>query len=246
MKMQILTRWSAAAICLLALAACGGGGGDVPATPAVAGPPTPVVPAAVTSFALAAGYQARIVSGATDNFIISGSCAGTTRQSASAASASSFEGTAGFSAVQVSDTTLTNCLPASAIVNGNAYYNAGYVPIGLAVAGGDYAVLASGLANLPSAAKVGDSGVLATLNTFRDSSKATPTGQRVISYLIEADTGTTAILNLVIRSYNTSQQLMVTEESRLRMTQSGALTMVSIDVQFSTSSTVRLLLTRTP
>ena len=246
MKKQIFKRWSTVSVCLLVLAACGGGGGDVPATPAVAGPPAPVVPAAVTSFALAAGYQARIASGAVDNYVISGSCAGTSRQSASTASASSFEGTAGFSAVQVSDTTLTNCSPATATVTGSAHYNAGYVPIGLAVAGGDYAVLASGLASLPSAAKVGDTGVLATLNTFRDSSKATPTGQRVISYVIEADTGTTAILNLVTRSYNTSQQLMVTEESRLRMTQSGTLTMVSIDVQFSTSSTVRLLLTRTP
>ncbi len=246
MKLQAFKRWSVATVCLLVLAACGGGGGDVPTAPAVAGPPTPVTPAATVSYALAAGYQARIASGATDNFAISGSCTGTSRQSAAAATASSFEGTAGFSAVQVSDTTLTNCSPAAATVTGTAHYNAGYVPIGLVVAGGDYAVLASGVASLPVSAKVGDTAVLATLNTYTGSNKATPTGQRVISFVIEADSGNTAIMNLVTRSYNTGQQLLVTEQSRLRMTESGALTMIAIDVQFSTTSAVHLLLTRTP
>jgi hypothetical protein len=97
---------------------------------------------------------------------------------------------------------------------------------------------------LPDSVKVGDTANYATLASYTDSSKANTTGTRVLSFVVEADTADTAIVNFITRSYNTASQLMFTQQSRLRMAADGSLTLVSIDVQFSTSSTNRQIYTK--
>ena len=92
---------------------------------------------------------------------------------------------------------------------------------------------------------MGDTAVYATLTTYTDSTKTVTTGQRILSYVVEADTADTAIVNLISKGYNTSNQLLFTQQSRLRISASGALTAVSIDVQYSTTSTNHLVYTKT-
>lgn len=221
------------------LAACGGGGGDSPQ----ATTPTPNA----TTFALAAGYKARVASGATDNFSITGtgSCTGTATISTAPSVAATFEGVAGYSSAQVSTVNYSNCTLPSNVSTGTSYYNLSVVPIGLTVTGSEYAKFVAAPALLPAAAKVNDSAVVVTMNSYTDSSKLIPIGQRVVSYAIEADTNATAIFNLIIRSYDQGGALLSTEQSRYRMAESGALTIVSIDVQFSTTSQLHLVFTRT-
>ncbi len=222
------------------LAGCGGGGGGGGDT---SGGSPPV--ASTSSFPLATGYQALVDGGANNNFSLSGSCGGTANITTAAAVPATppFEGVTGFSASQVSTVSYSGCLPATGTTTGVTYYNANRVPIGLSIAGGEYSRFASPPPDLPASVKVGDTAVVATLTTYADSSKTTVTGKRVISYLIEADTDTTAIANLSTRSYNTSDQLLVTQQSRYRMASSGTLTLLSIDVQFSTTSAVHLVYT---
>lgn len=220
------------------LTGCGGGGSDsggsATAAPAVA---------STSSFALASGYKARLVAGATDNFNISGTCTGTATFATAAATAATFEGANGFSVTQTSSASLSNCLPATSSTTGSTYYDANYVPIGQSISGGDYAKYEVLPAALPASVKVGDSGDIVALATFNDSSKSTPNGRRVFSYVIEPDATTTAITNVIVRTYNTSAQLLSTQQSRYRMAVDGKLTLVSIDVQFSTTSTVHLVYT---
>lgn len=224
------------ALWLTLLTACGGGGDAGSSTP----------PPVTTSFSLAAGYQARIVNGTSENFALSGSCTGTATITTSAAVPSVFEGVAGVSADQVSTATLNNCSPSSSSSTGTTYFNSSYANLGLAVFNGEYASFAAPPTALPASVRIGDTGTVVTLNSYSDGSKSTQTGTRVISYVIEADgsSTTTSIVNITTRSFNTSSQLLSTQQSRYRMAENGALTLLTIEIQFSTTSTLRLVYTR--
>ena len=217
------------------MAACGGGGGDPPAT---------VSPPVDPTFALKAGYQARVVSGATDDFIVSGGCSGTARIATAPAIAATFEGVVGVSALQ---TSTLNCPPTPISVTGLTFYNANYAPIGSSVDGSEYAKFESPPLDWPAAVKVGQSGTVATLTTYADSRFAMPTGKRTISYEIKADgtSATTAIANIITRSYD-RVTLLATETMSYRIAENGVLTPVLLDVQFSTTSTLHLIYTPKP
>lgn len=219
------------------LAACGGGGGgggDTSGTPGAGNPPV----AATTPFPLATGYQALISTGENNNFGLSGSCTGSaTITTAAATTAATFEGVAGFSAGQVSTINLTNCQPATGTTTGTSYYNSSRLPIGFSIAGGEYDVATAAPTAIPATVVVNDSGTIATLTSYSNNTKATVTGKRVISYLIEADTSATAITNIITRSFNTADQLLSTQQSRYRMVADGSLKLISITVDFTTTST---------
>lgn len=233
------------ALCISLLAACGGGGGgDTPAT--VIPPPVVTPPPTTASFPLAAGFKARIDAGVSDTFEISDGCTGTSTITLAPATPATFEGVTGVASPQTSTATLNNCTPASSSSAGFTYYNAAYANVGLAVTGGEYAVFQAAPTALPATARIGDSGTIVTLNTYNNSSKATLTGTRVIKWRVEADgtSTTSAIFNLVIENYNTSNLLLSTQQSRYRMAQSGALAITTIDVQFSGTSRLHLLYTK--
>lgn len=227
-----------ATVLAMLLSGCGGGGGSTAST---------VTPVAAT-FAFSDGYRARIASGATDNFDVSGSCVGTAQIAAAAATVASFEGVEGHAASQVSSSNWVCPPSANASVNtisGTTYFDGGYVPIGLAISGGEYsrfeAPPAAAPGALPASVKVGDSGTLSSSIIYADNTKATVSGRRVVGYAIEDDTATTAVANVITRTYGSAGELLVTQQSRYRMAANGALTLLSIDVQFSTISSVHLI-----
>lgn len=215
------------------LTGCGGGGGD-------GGGAT-----TTTSFPLQAGFRARIAGGSTDNFAVSGTCAGTATFTNGAAAASAFEGVSGFAAAQTVTVNFTNCTPATNAVSATGYYDGSYSPLGSSIPGVEYTKFLTVPPPLPTSVKVGDTAVYATQTTYTDSTKSITTGQRVLSYVVEADTANTAIANLITRSYNASDQLLFTQQARFRIAADGTLTTVSIDVQYSTTSTDRLVYTKT-
>ena len=216
------------------LAACGGGG-----TPAA-------TTSATASFALSAGYSARINKGATDSFIVSGDCSGTASIATAAAVPSTFEGVAGFSAGQVSTVNFTKCTTSTPSITGTTYFNANYVPIGLSINGGEYSSNTGQPApsTLPASVIVGNSGAIDTMTTYADSTKTIVTGKRVLSFAIEPDTSTTtAIANIITKSYDQANNLLATQQSRYHMAADGTLTLASIDVQFAYTSTIHLVYT---
>lgn len=226
------------------LVACGGGGGGD--SPPTVTPPVVAPPANTANFQLAAGFKARIDAGVSDNFDITEGCTGTATITLSPGTPTTFEGVSGVGSPQTSTATLTNCQPASSNSTGTTYYNASYANIGLAVTGGEYAVSQAAPVALPTTVQIGNSGTIVTLNTYNNSSKATLTGTRVIRWVIENDgtSATTAIFNLITENYNTTNLLLSTQQSRYRMAANGGLTITTIDVQFSGTSTLRLLYTK--
>ena len=213
------------------LAACGGGGGGAPVE-------------STTSFNLSDGYKARIASGATDNFNISGGCEGTATIKTEPSASATFEGVAGYSSAQTSTVNFTkNCQPPTKTVTGSTFYNIKYVPIGQSINGGDYSKFQAPPADLPAAVKVNDSGTIATLITYESSTSTVPTGKRVLSYEIKADTSTTVLTNIITRTYDAANNLLVTQTSSYRTAVNGSLTLVLIDVQFSFTSAIHLIYT---
>jgi hypothetical protein len=225
-------------VVMLSLAACGGGGGGGDSSGGPVTPPT-------LSFALSTGYAARIASGSTNNFDITGSCSGTATISTAAAVPATFEGVTGYSAAQTSTVNFAanSCTPQTNTVTGTTYYNAGYVTIGQSINGGEYAKFEAPPSAFPTSVKVGDTGDVVTLTTYADSTKAVITGKRVVSYTIENDTATTAIANITTKAYDTGDHLLSTQQSRYHMAQDGSLTLASIDIQFSFTSTIHLIYT---
>lgn len=224
------------------LAGCGGGGG---------GGTTPAPVVSTASFNVNAGYQNLIAAGSDDHFTLQGGCAGTATIKYSPATAATFEGVNGFSATQVSTINFAVCTPSSNSLTGTTYFNGQYVPIGFDIVGGQSSkfdsITTATSASLPANAKVGDSGELLTSTTYESSSRAVISGTRKLSYTIEPETETTAVLLLTTTSFNVSGQTLATQKSRYRIQDaaSGALKLLSIDVQFSTTSNLHLVYTPT-
>lgn len=218
------------------LSACGGGGGS----------DTPIVAAqAVTSFALQSGYKSLVAAGRINNFTISGTCSGSATVSTSTPSAGTFEGSPALSATTTAILNSTNCTPASVASTSVQYYDSNYIPIGHSATGVEYGKFLTIPSPLPTSVKLGDTAIYGTETIYTDSTKQTQKGQRTISYVIEQDgtSTSTAIANLITKDLNTANQLIFTQQSRYRIAADGALSIVSIDVQYSTTSTTHLVYT---
>ena len=223
----------------LLLAACGGGSSSTQTVQAA-----PVVQA-VSTFALQAGYKARIASGSATNFSISGTCTGSSNISSSSPKTGTFEGAAALTVTTTESVTFTNCTPTSGAYTSVSYYDSSYNPLGHSSIGLEYGKFLITPNALPTSVKVGDTAVFGTETIYSDSTKQVTKGQRTRSYVIEADgvSGSTAIINLITKNFNLSNQLLFTQQSRFRMTTDGKLTDLSIDVQASTTSTNHFLYT---
>lgn len=217
----------------VALTACGGGGGGG----AASGPVT-----STNTFDIRAGHARLAASGFSKTLTISGTCAGTfVLTSGPATTNTVFEGAAALSRSSVASLTVSNCTPASSVGTTTSYFDSNYIPLGFAIVGGNYGVW-SATPTLPTAAKVGDVAVVGTINKYTDNTKSTSAGKQENSYVIEADTSTTAIANLISKTYNASNILTSTEQDRYRVAADGSLTLTSIDIQYANGSTTHLVM----
>lgn len=215
------------------LTACGGGGGGE--APAAAAP----VPSTV-SFPLQSAFRALVASGYSKPFTISGTCAGTGNVTyAPATTAVTFEGVSGFSAAATYTYNYTNCTPASSASTKTNYFDTNYIPRGYST-GSSYGVYLTPL-TIPATVTVGGTGVLGSLTEYTNSTKSTLSGRMDVSYVVEADTATTAIVNVIVKSYNVSGTLTSTEQDRYRITTSGTMTLTSFDLQYANGSTAHLV-----
>jgi len=231
----------AAVLAAVLISACGGGGGGSGTTGGGGVTST-------STFNVRSGYQARVNAGATDNYAVSGTCTGTAQIVNGAASPTTFKGAAALAATQNATVNFgTSCTPSLSTASGTNYYDSTYALLGSTVTGVEYAEYANGTtpAGLPTGAKVGDTGALTSLTTYTDASKMTVTGSRTVTYAMEADTATTAILNVIVKTFDTSNALQVTQQSRYRVAADGSLTVLTIDVQYSGTGTAHLVYTKT-
>lgn len=219
------------------LGGCSSGGGGSAAI-------TPADPAVSTlSFPLQSAYKTLVADGMTKNFTVSGACSGTgIRTISPATTAAIFEGVAGFSAVESLTMLFTDCTPASVTTTAASYYDSNYVPIGFNSIGINYGVYLTP-PTIPTSVAVGGAEVVGTETLYTDSTKATGIGRIDVSYVVEADTATAAIVNLIGKNYNAAGTLIATEQDRYRIAATGALTPISADILYANGSATHLVIT---
>lgn len=217
------------------LVACGGGGDS--AVPDAA-------PVTALTFPLQSGFKAFVASGYSKNFTVSGTCSGSGNRSASpATTATVFEGMPALSATSTFTALLGSpCEALSIAQTSTVYFNSANLPLGSESVGVSYAVYSTPVA-IPASVSVGSTGTVGTQTLYTNRSKATGDGTAIQSYVVEADSSSTAIVNLILKLYNASGTLTATEQNRYRIDTSGKLTPTSIDIQYSNGSTTRLVLT---
>jgi hypothetical protein len=242
-------RWCALLIAATLLVACGGGGGggggSVDAgggngttggtVDAGGGNGTTV---SSLAFPIQTAKQAMITNGQARTFTASGSCTGrSTLAHAPSTSAANFEGVGGrIASVQTVSASFSNCTPATLNSTQTYFYDTNYIPLGSSSAT-EYRVFATP-PSLPATVKVGDTGAIGTMDSYSDSTKTVPTGFETVTYAIEADTATTAIYDEITKTYNVANTLTLTEHDRYRISQSGSLELISVQVQYANGTTI--------
>ncbi|HAL36986.1 MAG TPA: hypothetical protein DCP03_02240 [Polaromonas sp.] len=127
---------------------------------------------------------------------------------------------------------MTTCASITATIN--TYYDTDYTPLGFS-SSGVYSVYLPP-PSIPTSIMVGDTGTIGTATNFTGSSSTgTREGQTVVSYVVEPDTASTAIVNLIFKTFDTSGNLKSTEQDRYKISSTGALAPVSKDTLTATT-----------
>jgi hypothetical protein len=233
MKNQYLSRVLTLTL-LSALSACGGGGGGSTAsTGPVASTETFQLRTAYVNYVTETRSLPFTVTGTTSGNSVTGS--GTATQGA--LTSATFES----QAAQQKTTTITGSVTANSVTTplsstSTTYVDSNYNPLGSS--GTDYTVVTNGT-SIPTTSRVNDTGTWYSTIRYTSSTKVTQRGTGTVSYVLEPDTASTALLKIIITEKNNSN----TETSRstvtFRMTPAGALTRISeTGVQGSTSLTL--------
>lgn len=217
------------------LTACGGGGGGGGGG---SGAPAPV--ASVNPFDVRTGLAALATGGFSKLFTISGTCSGTFNLADTVATTSvTFEGSAAFSGTETGILNLFGCTGSGTTTTTRYYSNPGYTPVGTSSSSSYSLVFVT--TPFPTAGHVGDTGTYGHTNLYSDNTKVTPTGSQTLSYAINADTASTAILNLITKTYNTGAVLISTEQDYYRISATGIVTPIGLDVQYANGSTTHIV-----
>ena len=148
-----------------------------------------------------------------------------------------FEGVSGFKVVTTSLGSVSlNGSSTSLDGSGTDYYDTNYNYLGTDSASG-YTVV-DGQAAFPTAVKVGDTGELFTAKQYSNSTKSSMTETRKATYLIEADTATTAILSVIyvdLTSYGTKTSQST---DQYRISSNNKLTLIKSVLNSYTNSTL--------
>lgn len=213
--------------CLISVALTACGGGNKAST--WSSPSSQAVTSAL-SFPFQSGLNASVAQGSSVSYTITGSCRGRATYTSTVPIAASFEGVDGRLSVTSTQTiNFSDCTPYYISASATNYFDINYLPLGSSINGGDYGVFLIP-PSIPTSVRVGDSGTLGTRQYYTDSSKLTGTGREVISYSIEPDTATTAIVNMINRSYSATGDLLATGNDKYRIMADGTLVPISSDI----------------
>jgi hypothetical protein len=214
-KIKLLT----AIAVLLLLSACGGGGdggGDAQVL-------------STGSFNLQAAYKSNFTATNSYKFNISGTygsfpVSGSGSAIVGAVTSGVFEGQ---SALQH-----TTSILGSFLANGQTiplatsavyWVDTNYMPRGSVAT--EYVVI-NGTATIPTAAKVNDTGSLYVANRYRNSTKTQLLGTTTVTYVVEADTATTALVTLISVDKNTNGTTTQTSTEQYRVTTANTITKI--------------------
>jgi hypothetical protein len=206
------------------LSACGGGGGggDGAATPVTS----------TETFRLFAIYV-NTFTASSNRFTVSGTINGTPVTGSGTVtfgglSNGSFEGGPAQQRVTAQNVTLTGGGQTTSISDvSESWFDSNYAPLGFS-GSDDYIVVTEARA-FPETAKVNDTGIWYTATRYGNITKQDQLGTRTVSYVMEADTATTAFLRIISTDKDISGSTLSTSSSKFRITTAGELTRVALE-----------------
>ena len=208
------------ALCLIPfIAACGGGGDSGPV-------------ASLDTFQFRTAYINRYIQpisliGHLSGTVSGVSITGTATVVSGAPSNTIFEGMEALQKVATATVTMTvNGVTVPVSATTLAYADATYYPLGSS-APGEYGVV-TGVVNIPVTARINDTGIAYTENRYSSSSKFFFLGTTEMTFALEADTGSTALLKLIRTKKNASGTMTAQTISTYRLTPTGVLTDISV------------------
>jgi hypothetical protein len=203
---------------LALMTACGGGGGGGGSAPVASSDTFPLP--TILNNSLQSSSNTFTISGTSSGAAITGS--GTVTRGS--LSAGTFEGLA----AQQRTSTVTGNFS----VNGTTYplnssqvdwFDSNNMPVGES-GGTDYIVVTGG--TIPATVRVNDTGTLYTANRYTNNTKSALRGTLTVTYVVEADTTTTALLTLIRTEKDNSNNTTSTNSAQVRITPAGALTRI--------------------
>jgi hypothetical protein len=228
-----------AAVVAASLVACGGGGGgdaalvDDPANDA----PSKVTSAAIfqlrdawNNYVKGTSSQRGTVSGTLNGVPVTGFVTNTSGNLVG----STFEGQAAYAKTFVSSGSLTgNGTTTPLNASGTEYYDMNYLPLG--DDGESVYAIVQGVATIPETAKVNDAGLIYKSTNYTTSGKGLNDGSDRVSFVLEPDTETTAILK-IITVRNSAWSDDFTSTRSYRITPSGTITAISESATYDTGT----------
>jgi hypothetical protein len=213
-------KFAVVASILSLLAACGGGGGGASTGPI----------ASSLSFDLLAIYKKTYTSTSSKPFTVTGTSNGSAVTGSGTVTngqvtPGTFESeTANQKTITVTGSGTTNGKNFSFDSSYISWTDSNYLPKGFS--GGDEYIVVTGTVNIPTTARVNDTGTAFTANRYTDSSKTTRTGTMIVSYVVEADTETTALLTLISTYKDLSGTTTKNGSGKGRVTQTNTYTAI--------------------
>jgi hypothetical protein len=233
--MKIAIKYTLVMSAVALLTACGGGGSSSSSSSGNIGSndssSAPV--ASSLTFDVGSALRALTISGQRSNFSIKASngCLGSgSITSGPTTTNATFEGKPALSSNSIFIVNYTNCVPATSSNTTTSYVDTNYLPLGTV---GDKYIVYTGKFNLPSAIKVGDVGIFADAQRYTDNTKTTPDGTAQISYLVEADTASTALITVATKVLGNSKLLESTQLTKYTINSSNVLSLVTLTIQYA-------------
>jgi hypothetical protein len=207
------------------LAACGGGGGTADtSTSKVTSTESFMLKAALAN-SLQASAKNVTVNGTISGVVVTGSGSVTD----GSLSSGTFEGVSLFQ--QTSTSTIDFLINGATVPFNDTtvyWYDSNNIPIGNSD-DEEYTVV-NGTPIIPTTVKVNDTGIMYTANRYSDSTKTTLLGTSSVSYVIQADTATTALMKIINKEIDTNGDTTTyTELSRI--TPAGTYTVLKQSVE---------------
>jgi sugar lactone lactonase YvrE len=204
---------------------------------------TPSATVSTLSFPLHDAIVNSVVINAATNYTVSGTCNGTASVSGDEPIPNTFEGISGTSETSTQILTVNDC--SSSTTSYTEFFDKNFSPVGEIDSDGTYGVYRT-TPDIPQAVHVGDSGLLGTIDYYSDFTKTVFVGYDTISYQIEPETATSAIVNVQREQHDTQGVLTSTQQSRSKIDTNGSLTALSVTIQYTNPSTDRIVLTALP
>lgn len=207
----------------LLMAGCGGGGGGDPA-PAVSTETYQTWTAWVNTLN-ESGTRSFSISGTSNGLSVTGSGTATF----GALNATTFDGKSALGK--------TTVLTGTVSVNGQSspyggtstgYVDSNYRPLGTQA---DEYWVVTGTPTIPQTARVNDAGTMYTANRYANSTKATLLGTATVTYAVQPDSGSTALLRILVTQKTPGGTTTMTGISTYRMTPAGGMTRLTEEVQ---------------